>query len=397
MPTVGIILRLTHTGKAGDSLLIDDLGDGTDPGNYRKVGKVYVPRLTSDGASRGYIDLTYSTDVALSYRDRAIRKFIEGGYLLAEFFFGPLVQQAAVGQVTITGGTYTVRPGDREIHVCTAGGPVTIQLPAIADHQTDHVFILDARGTAAVNNITVLPAAGETVKGGASAVINTNYGFLDLFPDCVSNWIEPTGSGSGVTAHNLLAGPSLVWAASGHTGPINTIAGFDGAGATTTYPIPGGGRTDFGTLAVDPVAVPSDGDKYYNSSLQMEMRYDILRLKWLSIEAVEFTFGRNQNTAAGQYYRTVDGRVMSATLGWYAVRSGTVVSLGYTRSDADAATFEITSNGAPIATVASSATGGRDITLNSDFIFGQVLAARNQNPGNTTSDVVGWIRVKWRA
>lgn len=396
MPLVGIILRLTHTGKAGDSVYISDLGDGTDPGNYRKVGPVYVPRHMPDGVTPGYIDLTYSTDVSLSYRDRGIRKFIEGGYLRGEFFFGTLVQRAAVGEVVVTTTPYTVRPGDRELRVCTSG-PVTIQLPPIAEHQTGNVFILDARGNAGVNPITVLPAPGETVKGGASAVINANFGFLNLFGNCAAtNWVEPTGGSGGVNDHTLLLGPSLVWAASAHTGTPNMLAGFDALGAATYYAIPGGGRTDYGALATDPVAVPADGDKYYNTSLQMEMRYDALRSKWLSVESTEFLFGRDGNTNLGQYYRTSDGRVMSAALGWYAVRSGTVVSLGYTRTDADAATFEITSNGATIASVASSATGGRDITLNANFSFGQVLAARNAAAGNVTSDVVGWIRVKWR-
>lgn len=395
MPQVGIILRLTHTGKAGDSVLVSDLGDGTDVTNYRKVGSVYVPKVMPDGVTSGYVDLTYSTDVALSFRDRGIRKFIEGGYLRGEFFFGSLAQPAAIGQVVVTTPTFAVRPGDREVHVCTAGGPVTLQLPSLADHYTSHVFVLDARGTASVNNITVLPAPGDTINGAASAVINTDYGFLDLFGDCVSDWV-PLATGGGVSNHSLLLGASLVWTASGHTGPLNTLAGFDGAGAATTYALPGGGRQDFGTLVADPVAVPGAGDKYYNSALQMEMRYDSLRTKWLSVESAEFIFGRNQNTAPGQYYRTADSRVMTPTLGWYAVRSGTVVSFGYTRSDADAATFEITADGVTVASLASAATSGRSVVLNSNFTFGQILGARNQNPGNTTSDVTGWIRVKWR-
>jgi hypothetical protein len=384
---IGIILRLYHTGKAGDSVLISDLGDGTDSSDFRKVGPVYVPR-----DDPGYVDLTYSTDVALSYRDRGIRKFIDGGYLRAEFFFGPLAQQAAVGQVFVTTTPYDARVGDREILVCTVGSPVTIQLPPIADHQTGHVFIFDARGTASVNNITVLPAPGDTINGGASATISSNHGFLDLYSDCVSDW-TPLAGGAGVSDHTLLL--NLPWTSSGHTGPVNTLAGFDGAGAATTYPAPSG-RTDYGTLATNPAGVPNDGDIYYNSSLQMEMRYDAFRSKWLSIESTEFIFRRDGNNAPGQYYRTADGRVMSATLGWYAVRSGTIVSLGYTRTDADAASAEITANGGTIASVASAATGGRDITLNADFTFGQVLAARNAAAGNTTSNFVGWIRVKWR-
>jgi len=164
-----------------------------------------------------------------------------------------------------------------------------------------------------------------------------------------------------------------------------------------TDPAPIVGRRDFGVLAANPVGVvPGAGDYYYNSSLQMEMKYDSLRSKWLSVESTEFTFGRNGTTNAGQYYRTADGRVMTSTLGWYAVRSGTIVSLGYTRANALAVTFELTADGAAIATLASSATSGRSISLSSDFTFGQILGARNQNPGNVTTEVTGWVRVKWK-
>jgi hypothetical protein len=180
----------------------------------------------------GYIDLTYSTDVALSFRDRGIRKFIEGGYLVGEFFFGPLAQQAATGTVTITDSPYTVRPGDRLMRVCMSpAAPVTIQLPSVLDHQTGKIFILDARGVAAANNITVLPAPGETINGGPSAVINTNYGFLDLYSDCVSGWTSVTSGGAGTNNHAALLAFSLIWAASGHTGTPNTLAVFNGIGA----------------------------------------------------------------------------------------------------------------------------------------------------------------------
>lgn len=164
-----------------------------------------------------------------------------------------------------------------------------------------------------------------------------------------------------------------------------------------TDPSPIISRRDFGVLGVDPVGVsPNPGDYYYNTSLQMEMKYDSLRSKWLSVETAEFIFGRDGRTNTGQFYRTADGRVMSSSLGWHAVRSGTIVSLGYTRDNNDVAVFEVTADGGAVASVASSTAKGRNITLNADFTFGQVLAARNQLGGNPTSNVVAWIRVKWR-
>lgn len=164
-----------------------------------------------------------------------------------------------------------------------------------------------------------------------------------------------------------------------------------------TDPSPIVGRTDYGVRNSDPTGiVPSTGDYYFNSALQMEMKYDGFRAKWLSVEAETMHFGRDGNTAPGQFYRAADGRVMSSTLGWYAERSGTLISITYTRTDIDAATFNIVADGVSLATLVSSATKGRNIALNADFNFGQILAVLNQAGGNTTSNVIAKIRVKWR-
>lgn len=150
--------------------------------------------------------------------------------------------------------------------------------------------------------------------------------------------------------------------------------------------------------ATDPVApVPQNGDQYFNTVLAMTMEYDSVRTKWLSIDTATFQFGRNNNnTPAGNYYRGLQGLVLSATRGFTAKFDGTVVALGYTRDDSDAATFEVTEDGNSIATLASSATSGRSTTLNGDFSQDDVLAVRNQAAGNVTTAVSGYFQVKWR-
>ena len=251
-----------------------------------------------------------------------------------------------------------------------------------------------------------------------------------------SNWVQlpPSTAGRVLTTNGVGANPS--WSANG-TGDVsgpgfstdNALVRWDGPTGTVVQNsnvlLTDAGNMTFAsntTLSVDNIAestasngvvvntirnygksatnpsspTPADGDIYYNTALRMQMVYDGLRSKWLSSESCEFHFGRDGATAAAQFYRAADGRVMSATLGWLAVRSGTVISLGYTRSDSDLATFDIVANGSSIATVASSATSGRDVSLNADFTFNQILAVQNQAGGNTTSDVIAYIRVKWR-
>lgn len=80
----GIILRVSHTGKSGGSVLIDDILDGSEryPNLFSRAGANYVPL-------GGFVDLAYGGLVAASYERGQIRKFIDEGYLTASFLFGP--------------------------------------------------------------------------------------------------------------------------------------------------------------------------------------------------------------------------------------------------------------------------------------------------------------------
>ncbi len=150
--------------------------------------------------------------------------------------------------------------------------------------------------------------------------------------------------------------------------------------------------------ATDPVTpAPSAGDLYYNTTLQKEMRYDGSRSKWLSTEVAIFQFGRSGNTGANTFYRGINGSTLSNVRGWPALYNGTVIGLAYTRSDTDAATFEITEASTTIASLASSAVSGVDTTLDGDFSAGSVLSARNAAGSNATNAVQAWCHVKWRA
>lgn len=158
-------------------------------------------------------------------------------------------------------------------------------------------------------------------------------------------------------------------------------------------------RPDYGSLAADPAGAHPDGSKYYNTSLGMEMRYDSSRSKWLSVESPVFTFSNSGffGTAAGAYYRGIGLVTGSATTGYLLSHNATIVEIGYTRTDADAATFEVIDDGAAVATLASAANSGKTTTVNVNVAVDSVIALRNQSGGNTTSDVQAWVKVRWRA
>ena len=64
---------------------------------------------------------------------------------------------------------------------------VTLPSPALIAGHGRIVRIVDISGTAAANNVTILPFAGETVQGGSSLVIATNLGGVVLQSDG-TNW-----------------------------------------------------------------------------------------------------------------------------------------------------------------------------------------------------------------
>lgn len=169
----------------------------------------------------------------------------------------------------------------------------------------------------------------------------------------------------------------------------------DGGNETLEISASVGGRTDYGNSATDPGGA-AEGEKYYNTILEKEMRYDGLRSKWLSIESSIFEFGKTGNAAAGSYFRGPDSINFSATQGFTTPFSGTVVAFGYNRTDTDAAIFQIVEDGAEIAFLSSSAVEGVDNTLDGDFTPTGSLAVLNKTGGNTVSNAFGWVMVKWR-
>jgi hypothetical protein len=235
--------------------------------------------------------------------------------------------------------------------------------------------------------------AAFTAGGGTSEVAGTTHGDVLYF-----NGVDWVRLAPGSTTNNPLvtqtAGSPPTWSS---TIAVDTITESTADNGVVINSV-----RNFGKIAGDPPIgpdpAPLDGDIYYNTTLRMQMQYDGSRSKWLSVDSTKFDFGRSNSIPAGVYFRGVDRQVMSATEGWIAEQDGTVVSIGYTRQDFDAATFDIVESGASIATFASSASSDRDITINADFSADSILAVRSA-PGsaNTMTRVIGWVRVKWRS
>lgn len=70
----------------------------------------------------------------------------------------------------------------------TAGGEVTVSLPAAADAGEGYILLIkDVEGGAGTNNIVVDASGSQTIDGSATFTIDTNYAAANFFTDG-SNW-----------------------------------------------------------------------------------------------------------------------------------------------------------------------------------------------------------------
>jgi hypothetical protein len=257
--------------------------------------------------------------------------------------------------------------------------------------------ILDPR-----NKLTVVLTSVQT---GSIALMDTDLTFANIPTP------EDSAALAGATANPTAGAIPLAdgtgsldaWVTSGTgdvTGPASSIdQGLVRFNGTTGKIIEEVGLRNYGKSATDPVTpAPAEGDLYFNTVLNMQMFYDSSRSKWLSVETCIIQFGRNGNTGAGAFFRGLDRRAFTDTIGRNAEYDGTIVSLTYTRSNTAAATFEVTGDGTLITTASllSSVLKGANVAINGDFTAGQVLGVRNQAGGDTISNVLGWVQFRWR-
>jgi hypothetical protein len=238
------------------------------------------------------------------------------------------------------------------------------------------------------------PASGD-VTGDIYIVLDPSGGVYEWNVWNGSNWenfqSEPIGGTSG-TQGDVLYRDATNWTtlAAGTAYQFLQTLGSGANPAWASYKV-------YPAAGTDPSSpTPAAGDLYFNTGLSLWMMYDGTRTKWLSVESSILGFGRGGATPAGSYFNGTDGVSFSAAQGLLGVWNGTVVSLGYTRSNTTSTTFEVTADGVAISTLASAATSGYTVSLNNDFSQGDVLGVRNQSGGGIARDIQGWVRVKWR-
>lgn len=135
----------------------------------------------------------------------------------------------------------------------TVPGPVAVTLPAGAAKQI--FFILDGKGDAATNNITITPNGAETIRGAASLVLDKNYsGVAIVFTG--TNWdvFGPFITPGSVTPADFVG---ILPTTKGGTG-VNGSATFPTSGTVALVPAAGVVKSDGTVLSASNVNLASE-------------------------------------------------------------------------------------------------------------------------------------------
>ena len=388
-PVSGDFVLISDTGDSGNLKKVDanDFLSGGGGGDVTAASNITDNRLVrGDGGAKGVQESLWSID--------------DNGVLSAGFSYAGYILDVHNTKADGGGNGFCIMAGellgDIAFHVADEND--TFQIMELEADQGHCTFGKTYAQTLTDNGIVY---GIDLQQDGVAKDFNTQYGTYRIGG-------EELTIGHLLDASNLdgyVVGPGsatdhAVARYDGTTGKLiqNSSVTIDDNGHIDNSEGRFNGYRHYAASATDPVSpTPSEGDIYYNTTLEMEMRYDGSRSKWLSTEVLTLQFGRSGSTSPGAYYRGINGMALTSTRGYSAHFNGTIVSMSITRSDTDSATFEVEANGSSIATLASSSVNDRDSALDADFSQDQVLSFKNQTGGNTTSNVQGWCRVKWRA
>ncbi len=448
---------ITNAQVSGSNLLWVDISGSDTTGTRERFDKPYASiggALSSASAGdvvvvrpgiyEEVITMVTGVSVTGMGRDRCVLKNYSGGFTVTmadncAFEHMSLDVQGSDGfEFTgTTGGTSAIRhtritsTGGSSTGVSIGGTPAPAQNWITCDHVDvkgsgfANAFLNQSAGDVnfrdcfADTALIGLHAASTSITRAQDCRFSGFYGIYiassgaTVYADQSTRWSALFNSGGSLLpdlTHLLVATGSNneIQISSGSLLSSSTNLTFDGSimAVTGTLGVDGNiassgtynGVFHYESSATDPSSpAPSAGDIYYNTSLEMEMRYDGTRSKWLSAEVCEFNFGRKNGTAAGSFYKGIDSLAYTTTRGRNLEFNGTIVSMTYTRSDTDLTSLEAVVGGSTIASISTAALSGTDSTLNADFSQGDVMAARNLSGGNKTTGVNGTIRFKWRA
>jgi len=178
-------------------------------------------------------------------------------------------------------------------------------------------------------------------------------------------------------------------------GAASGSVSFNGQSLTNVAEI--NGIRNYGPLNADPSSpAPETGDTYYNTVIDAPMFYDGTKAKWLGAAVPPIYAGASGLTAAGSYFRGMDGLAFGTNRG-IPVPKGTLVGLLISMTTNATSDVEVLVDTTVIATVGVTTAGlTSDTTLNADFSAG-LMKFRNKSTGATMFNVQITAQMKRRA
>lgn len=188
MPAEGLCLEVTYLGPGTGPLYLNDVHDAFDARsqrvNQRKPGPLYLhPNVP--------VTLVYTSDVAKSFENGAIRILIDAGRATATFVTGTAF--AAVGNSTAPGltgggtGSSVMDPAERIALCDTTGGAFILVAPPVGDGR------LTVRITAGAAPVQVTPAVPtEGIEGPAGSTYTIDPGLGQVSATFVGDTAQGT-------------------------------------------------------------------------------------------------------------------------------------------------------------------------------------------------------------
>lgn len=151
---------------------------------------------------------------------------------------------------TVLTGNYTVVNEAVILVNKTVGAATQITLPAsLSVNGRREVRVIDVKGDAATNNITVVPAGSDTINGGSSHVISENYGCAVYIDGGGGKWVLDANASAlsatelaylnGVTAGTSAASKATVTDSSGNLSFTGRLTTTDGVSSGTARVVGG--------------------------------------------------------------------------------------------------------------------------------------------------------------
>jgi hypothetical protein len=140
------------------------------------------------------------------------------------------------------------------------------------------------------------------------------------------------------------------------------------------------------------------GSQWYNTNNNILYTYDTTRSKWLSIEKINYVFGRDGLTNK-QYLSYYTGNVTSNRSGLRILRDGCIVSLSGQFTNLNTGTFYIRKNNTTSSITSLNVItdyGNSDDTININVSKGDIIQCYFESVFSTVKDPMVVVEIAWR-